>query len=52
MKFILNESKKFILNERFILNEADDEINLDDLENAPEEENDDLDLDQNTGNSS
>lgn len=52
MKFILNESKKFILNERFILNEADDEINLDDIENAPEEENGDIDLEQNTGNSS
>ena len=53
MKFILNETKKFTLEEKFILNEADDEITLDDLiTDKPESENTELDLEQNTGNTS
>ena len=53
MKFILNETKKFTLEEKFILNEADDEITLDDLiTDKPESENAELNLEQNIGNTS
>lgn len=53
MKFILNETKKFTLEEKFILNEADDEITLDDLiTDKPGSENAELNLEQNTGNTS
>ena len=53
MKFILNETKKFILEEKFILNESDDEITLDDLvTDKTESEKNELDLEQNVGNTS
>ena len=53
MKFILNETKKFTLEEKFILNEADDEITLDDLiTDKSESENAELNLEQNIGNTS